>query len=276
MVLDPGDRSLPTGFAPGVPAGRVVAPKDAATVMLVRDGSAGLEVFLQKRVKGMAFAAGMTVFPGGGVDPRDADVSVSWHGPEPDWWAQRFGCTPETARALVCAAVRETFEESGVLLAGPDAATLVGDTGHYAAARAALVARDLSLAEFLAGEDLVLRADLLRPWSNWVTPEGEPRRYDTRFFLAAMPTGQQADGSTSEAVEAYWATPRQALADFADGRCHLLPPTRVTLEELAEHSGAGTALEAERTLAKIIPKLVQRDGRWHVLLPGEPGFEEAK
>ncbi|MFF5352662.1 NUDIX hydrolase [Saccharopolyspora hirsuta] len=276
MVLDPGDRSLPRGFVPEMPEGRPVAPKDAATVMLVRDGSAGPEVFLQKRVKGMAFAAGMTVFPGGGVDPRDADVSVAWHGPGPDWWAQRFGCSPETARALVCAAVRETFEESGVLLAGPDATTLVGDTGHYAAARAGLVARDLSLAEFLAGEDLVLRADLLRPWSNWVTPEREPRRYDTRFFLAAMPTGQQADGGTSEAVAAYWATPQQALADCAEGRSHLLPPTRVTLEELAEHRSVSAALEAERTLSKIIPKLVERDGRWHVLLPGEPGFEEAK
>ncbi|MDA3624867.1 NUDIX hydrolase [Saccharopolyspora sp. WRP15-2] len=261
---------------PETPSDRPVVPKDAATVMLVRDGSAGLEVFLQKRVKAMAFAAGMTVFPGGGVDPRDADISVSWHGPGPDWWAERFGCSPEIARALVCAAVRETFEESGVLLAGPDASTLVGDTSHYAEARAGLVARDLSLAEFLAREDLVLRADLLRPWSNWVTPEGEPRRYDTRFFLAAMPTGQHADARTSEAVEAYWATPEQALADFAEGRCQLLPPTRVTLQQLAEHGSASAALESERTMDKIIPKLVKRDGRWYVLLPGEPGFEEAK
>ncbi|HEX5402792.1 MAG TPA: NUDIX hydrolase, partial [Pseudonocardiaceae bacterium] len=98
-------------------------PRHAATVILARDGAAGIEVFLLRRVMGMAFAGGMTVFPGGGVDQRDADASVAWTGPPADWWAERFGCEPGLARALVCAAVRETFEESGVLLAGPDPAT---------------------------------------------------------------------------------------------------------------------------------------------------------
>jgi 8-oxo-dGTP pyrophosphatase MutT (NUDIX family) len=275
MVLLPEDRSLPTGFVLETPPERPAAPKDAATVILLRDGPTSPEVFLQRRVKGMPFAGGMTVFPGGGVDQRDADVSVSWSGPDANWWAERFGCSPELARALVCAAVRETFEESGVLLAGPDAATVVGDTSRYAEARDALVSRELSLANFLADEGLVLRADLLRPWANWLTPEREPRRYDTRFFLAAMPAGQQADSVTSEAVDAYWATPQQALADFDDGRCHLLPPTRVTLGELVECGSLAAALAAERTLDKVMPKLVRRNDRWYAVLPGEPGFEEA-
>jgi 8-oxo-dGTP pyrophosphatase MutT (NUDIX family) len=274
MVLLPEDRSLPMGFVPETPPERPATPKDAATVVLLRDGATGPEVFLQRRVKGMPFAGGMTVFPGGGVDQRDADVSVSWSGPDANWWAERFGCSPELARALVCAAVRETFEESGVLLAGPDAATVVGDTSHYADARAALVSREQSLAEFLSDEALVLRADLLRPWANWLTPEREPRRYDTRFFLAAMPDGQRADAVTSEAAEAYWATPQQALADFGDGRCHLLPPTLVTLGELAECGNLAAALATERTLGKIIPKLVRRNDRWYAVLPGEPGYEE--
>ncbi|RRO15065.1 NUDIX hydrolase [Saccharopolyspora rhizosphaerae] len=269
------DRSLPTGFVPEDRPDKPVRPKHAATVVLLRDGSSGPEVFLQRRVKGMAFAGGMTVFPGGGVDQRDADASVAWSGPGPEWWAQRFGCTTEVARALVCAAVRETFEESGVLLAGPDSTTVVEDTTGYSAARQDLVSRDVSLAGFLAQEGLVLRADLLRPWANWVTPEQEPRRYDTRFFLAAMPAGQRADAVTTEAAEAYWATPQQALADFREGRCHLLPPTEVTLSEMAEFDALPAALAAERTLTKIMPKLIERDGRWHAVLPGEPGFEEA-
>ncbi|MEV6229620.1 NUDIX hydrolase [Saccharopolyspora shandongensis] len=276
MVQLPEDRVLPTGFVSDELPTQPAAPKDAATVMLLREGAAGPEVFLQRRVKGMAFAGGMTVFPGGGVDQRDADASVAWTGPDADWWADRFGCRPDVARALVCAAVRETFEESGVLLAGPDPTAVVGDTSHYAGARAALVSREMSLAKFLADEGLVLRADLLRPWANWVTPEREPRRYDTRFFLAAMPAGQRADAVTSEASEAYWSTPQQALADFEAGRCHLLPPTRVTLGELAECGSLPAALAVERTLGKVMPKLVRRNDRWYAVLPGEPGFEEAK
>ncbi|MGI8309544.1 NUDIX hydrolase [Saccharopolyspora hattusasensis] len=276
MLQLPEDRSLPTGFVPGTPPEQPAAPKDAATVMLLRDGATGPEVFLQRRVKGMPFAGGMTVFPGGGVDQRDADASVAWSGPDADWWAERFGCSPDVARALVCAAVREMFEESGVLLAGPDHTTVVGDTSRYADARAALVSREVSLAKFLADEGLVVRADLLRPWANWVTPEREPRRYDTRFFLAAMPQGQRADAVTTEAAEAYWATPKQVLEDFERGRCHLLPPTRVTLSELAECGTLPTAFAAERTLDKILPKLVRRNDRWHAVLPGEPGFQEAK
>ena len=149
--------------------GPPAVPKDAATVALVREGAAGMEMFLLRRVTGMAFAGGMTVFPGGGVDRRDADTSVAWVGPEPAWWGSRFGCDPRIARALVCAAVRETFEESGVLLAGKDDA-VVADAVQYADGRHALVNREVSLAQFLADAGLVLRADLLRPWANWVTP----------------------------------------------------------------------------------------------------------
>lgn len=269
-------RVLPAGFVPQEAPEAPAVARDAATVMLVRDGDRGLEVFLQRRVRGMAFAGGMTVFPGGGVDSRDADASVGWAGPEPAWWAERFGCSPETARALVCAAVRETFEESGVLLAGPEAGSVVDEVGRFAESRAQLESRERSLAEFLADADLVLRADLLRPWSHWVTPEREPRRYDTRFFLAALPEGQLADSGTSEAAEAYWSTPRDALDDFRAGRCQLMPPTETTLAELAEHDTLESVLPTERPLRPIMPKLLERDGRWHAVLPGEPGYEEAK
>ena len=126
----------------------------------------------------------MGVFPGGGVDPSDGTADVRWSGPSPAWWAERFGVDEARAKALVCAAVRETFEECGVLLAGPTEDTVVADTAGYAEARRQLESRELSFADFLTRENLVLRADLLRPWANWITPVQEGRRYDTRFFVA--------------------------------------------------------------------------------------------
>lgn len=265
----PEDMTLPEEFVPEVPPEAPVHPRDAATVMLLRDTASGPEVFLQRRVEGMPFAGGMTVFPGGGVDRRDADTSVDWSGPAPSWWAERFGCAPGTARALVCAAVRETFEESGVLLAGPDARTVVSETSAYSEARDALASRELSLAGFLAEAGLVLRADLLRPWGNWVTPEAEPRRYDTRFFLAAMPPGQRADAVTTEVAHAYWQRPAEALEDRQRGRCGLLPPTWVTLTELAACGSVPDALATERRIGRVVPRLVRRDGAWRVVLAEE-------
>ncbi|MFD0199720.1 MULTISPECIES: NUDIX hydrolase [Saccharothrix] len=263
----PDDLVLPGHFAPEDFTGPPVRPRDAATVVLVRDGAAGLEAFLLRRVAGMAFAGGMTVFPGGGVDQRDADTSVAWSGPPPTWWASRFGCSVELATALVCAAVRETFEESGVLLAGPSATSVVADTAAFAAARAALVARELSLAQFLASEGLVLRADLLRPWANWLTPEEEPRRYDTYFFVAVLPSGQRADGATTEASDAVWQRPGDALADRKAGRRALMPPTWVTLSELDELGSVAAVLAAPRTVSKVIPKLVREGDVLRVVVP---------
>jgi 8-oxo-dGTP pyrophosphatase MutT (NUDIX family) len=248
--------------------------KDAATVILSRDGTGGPEVFVLRRVLGMAFAAGMTVFPGGGVDPRDADTSVAWTGPDPEWWARRFGCPPALARALVCAAVRETFEESGVLLAGPDPDTVVADTSEFAAARQALVARELSLAEFLTANGLRLRADLLRPWSNWQTPTRERRRYDARFFLAELPAGQRADGVTTEADDSGWRRPADVLDDWRSGRAGLMPPTWMTLAEVAEYGSVADAMRAEREIERITPTLVRDDGTFRVVLPGDPRYQE--
>jgi 8-oxo-dGTP pyrophosphatase MutT (NUDIX family) len=268
----PKELVLPEGFVPPQPPDPPVVPTDAATVILVRDGVSGLEAFLLRRVIGMAFAGGMTAFPGGGVDRRDADASVAWNGPDASWWASRFGCDPAMARALVCSAVRETFEESGVLLAGPDAAGVVSDARPFHDARKDLVERKYSLAQFLAANTLVLRADLLRPWANWVTPAEESRRYDTRFFLAAMPAGQHADGATTEAQDVAWQRPAEALRDWEEGRRGLLPPTWMVLAELNEHPTVASAMAAERTVDKIIPKLVRDGMRVRVVLPGDPAY----
>ena len=178
--------------------------------MLIRDTADGIKVFLMRRHSAMDFVAGVMVFPGGGVDDRDRNADVAWFGPEPAWWAERFGVEPDLAEALVCAAARETFEESGVLFAGPadDPDGIVGDASIYRDARAALEDRSLSFGEFLRRENLVLRADLLRPWANWVTPKEErTRRYDTYFFVGALPEGQRADGENTETDRADWITP---------------------------------------------------------------------
>ena len=212
--------------------------RPAATVMLVRElreNPAGIAVFLMRRHAAMEFAAGTVVFPGGGVDDRDRNADIAWAGPPPAWWAQRFGIDNELAEALVCAAARETFEECGVLFAGPadDPGAIVGDASVYRESRQALADRTLSFADFLRRENLVLRADLLRPWANWVTPENErTRRYDTYFFVGALPEGQRADGDNTESDRAEWATPQAAIAEFEAGRCFLLPPTWTQLDSL--------------------------------------------
>jgi 8-oxo-dGTP pyrophosphatase MutT (NUDIX family) len=253
----------------------VPAPRDAATVALLRDAPDGPEVYLLRRVRGMAFAGGMHVFPGGAVDPADAHAdahgAVSWSGPSPAQFAAAFGCDEPLARALVCAAVRETFEESGVLLAGPSPHEVLEDvsTDDWEQARRALEARELSLSELLARQGLVLRADLLRPLAHWITPEVEERRFDTRFFLARMPAGQVCREAGSEADRRLWVRPQDAL----DRELVMLPPTRTVLLDLAGHADVEAALAAHRPIRPVLPKLVvDDDDEVAFLLPDDPGY----
>jgi len=257
-----------------------VVPRPAATVLLLRDhpdappGRAPLQVFLQRRVAGMAFAGGMTVFPGGAVDAADVPDPQLWAGPAPDWWAARLQCPTALAGALVQAAVRETFEECGVLLAAAPHPGAELDAQLLGAARADIVARRRSLGELLRGAGLRLRADLLRPWARWITPESEPRRYDTAFFVALVPDGQAADAHTSEAVEATWWYPDEALACADRGEIRLMTPTEHTLREIAALPDSAAVLAAadDRTVRAVAPRVVQRDGRRVVLLPGDPAY----
>ncbi|ARR79393.1 putative NUDIX/MutT-family hydrolase [Mycobacterium intracellulare subsp. yongonense] len=245
-----------------------LVPRPAATVMLVRDTGPGLGVFLMRRHAKMEFAAGTMVFPGGGVDDRDRNADIAWAGPPPEWWAQRFGIEPDLAEALVCAAARETFEESGVLFAGPAGRgrsapdSIVGDASVYGDARRALADGTLSFADFLRRENLELRSDLLRPWANWVTPEAErTRRYDTYFFVGALPRGQRADGENTESDSAGWTTPEAAIEDFAAGRSFLLPPTWTQLDSLAGRTVA-EVLAVERQIVPVQPHLEIQGDNW--------------
>ena len=229
-----------------------------------------------RRQPSMAFAAGAMVFPGGSVDPRDADEQVDWTGPDAAEWGRIFDAPPELARALVCAAVRETFEESGVLLAGPSADSVVEDTtsDEWEADRLALLDHSLSLAELLSRRGLVLRADLLRPWSRWITPVIEPRRFDTRFFAAALPAGQRTRDVGGEASAVAWVEPAAALTAGQREELRLMPPTRVSLSELADCGSREAALTGPRQVAPIIPELQLRNGAVWLTVPGLPGYSE--
>src|SRR5690349_6734092 len=171
--------------------GTVAEPRHAATVVVLRSTSSGLEVFLMRRRATVGFAAGMYVFPGGSVQQTDYD-KTPWIGPAPEIWAERFSCEPRLAGALVIAAAREAFEETGILFAGPDENSVVGEVepAEWGQTRKALESKEISFAELLRDRGLRLRADLLGAWAHWITPAFEPRRFDTRFFVASMPAGQ--------------------------------------------------------------------------------------
>jgi 8-oxo-dGTP pyrophosphatase MutT (NUDIX family) len=293
-----------TGLRPAV-------PRDAATVILVRPDAEtgtdtgtetdGVEVYLLRRTKALEFAPGACVFPGGSVDARDADPGIAetgWAGPDPADFGQLLGVPADRARALVCAAVRETFEESGVLLAGPSPAELVPDSADLARDRRALLDGSLSLSDLLGRRRLLLRADLLTPWARWITPEVSPRRFDTWFFAAALPAGQLAglaaagagaaagsgegagtgeaagtgegvggEGGGGESDSGTWWRPSAALEAARAGQITLLPPTAVTLAELAAYGDVAGILRERRMITPLLPKVVVEDERAWLAMP---------
>jgi 8-oxo-dGTP pyrophosphatase MutT (NUDIX family) len=264
------------GYVADVVQGRLapVAPRDAASVLLLRPAPGGIEVFLLRRARSMAFAPGASAFPGGSVDPRDSEEEVAWAGPGPAAWGRQLAAPPALARALVCAAVRETFEETGVLLAGPTDATLVADTSEagWEADRRAVADHSLSLAALLHRRGLVLRSDLLRPWARWITPEAEPRRFDTRFFVAALPPGQLTRHVGGEADQSAWWQPEAALQAARERRLALFPPTAVCLADLAACGEVAAALQATPDLSPVAPQVVAADGEFWLVLPANVDY----
>ncbi len=251
-------------------------PRDAATVILLRQAASGVEAFLLRRTAELEFAPGACVFPGGSVDTRDADEDIGWAGPEPADSGGLLDVPPDRARALVCAAIRETFEESGVLLAGPSnssSADLVSDSAALARDRHALLVGSTSLGEVLRRRGLVLRADLLTPWARWITPEPSPRRFDTWFFAAALPPGQTATAAPEghadpgESESGTWLGPAAALEAAQAGEITLLPPTAVTLGELARHPDVAGILARRLVIAPRLPKVIVEDGRARLAMP---------
>jgi 8-oxo-dGTP pyrophosphatase MutT (NUDIX family) len=267
--------------------------RDAATVMLVRDavdgaGGPAVEVCMLKRNLASEFVAGAYVFPGGAVDPADrGDAADELSRGLSDADASRILGVESGGLAFWVAALRECFEEAGVLLAQPrDAAdgTLLLDTTDPAE-RARFEAHRLGINEGRTGlldvcreEGLVLAADTVHYVSHWITPELAPRRYDTRFFVTAAPPGQVAHHDDGETIATIWVRPDDALARFEAGEIELLPPTIANLGELAAHSSTDEVMtwaRAVRDVPTILPIVLMEDGRLLILRPGDEGYEQA-
>lgn len=238
VFLIPAD-ALPPGFAEKVAAGdfTAAATRPAATVLLVRDSGDGPEVLLLRRHRRSGFAAGAWVFPGGVVDGGDGDLALveRMDGPTPMQWAERLGLDdPAEAVSFVTAAVREAFEETGILLARvADDATNPGGQEGLEIARRALLAEVVDLRQVIVTRSLRIMGDRLIYVAHWITPEPEPRRYDTRFFLARVEADAVCTPHEAEMTESVWLTARGALHFFESGSLKMLPPTVHTLRRLA-------------------------------------------
>lgn len=240
----------------------------AATVVLLRDGAAGIEVLLMRRPDTMSFAPGMHVFPGGRVDPaQDGRATVHGWVPEGDW------AEPRMARALVAAGVRETFEEAGVLLAVDRSGRTVLPDADWGRDRAACELAG-GFPSMLRRRRLHLDAEMLVPVAHWITPEVEAKRFDTRFLAAELPAGQWVQPHETETDTGVWVAPSDALAAYAAGRMAMLPPTVAVLGALRDHRGAGDALAWARTHTVVPllprPRIEGEDVRW-VLVHGYSG-----
>jgi len=252
----------------------------AATVALVRDTPEGLEVLLLQRSLSSGFMPGVHVFPGGGLDAadHDAELHAMCVGID-DTAASRTLGIERGGLAYWIAAIREAFEEAGILLAYDAGGGMVALTGaaeqRFRAHRRALHEGASGLAGIARSESLRLATDRLLYFSHWITPVGAPRRYDTRFFLAVAPQEQEAAHDNREAIAHVWMRPAEALERHGRGEIKMRTPTIKTLELFTRFATAESliaGLRAQDSIPALLPR-VAKDGR--TLLPGEPGYEEA-
>jgi 8-oxo-dGTP pyrophosphatase MutT (NUDIX family) len=249
-----------------------VVPRDSSTVILLRDGQKGLEVFMLERDLRSDFAGGAYVFPGGTVDDRDTDSAA----------ADALDRPPETAvaDAFHLCAIRETFEEAGVLLArrGDDVVRFgtMNEQERFAEYRREFNARGGSLAKLAADEELRFAGDLLHYYQRWITPEFSPKRYDTRFFVAGMPEGQEPLHDDVETTDSTWIRPVDALTQAAEGLFSIIFPTRKCLESLTRFEVADDVIASTRgkQIDAVLPKVVLSDGQARVVLPGDATLHE--
>ncbi|MDE3065077.1 MAG: NUDIX domain-containing protein [Acidobacteriota bacterium] len=247
-------------------------PRPASTLLVVRDAEAGAEVLMVRRNLQSDFVGGAFVFPGGAVDPSDATMTRVAGLSEADADAV-LGVVG--ARAYFVAALRELFEEAGVLVARDGrGAPLVVD---LAPARRELNAGRLGFDEVLEREGLWLDLSGLAYLAHWVTPVGPPRRYDTRFFVVRAPAGQEAAHDDAETVAAVWVRPLDALAAQARGEYEMIFPTIRTLQSIAHLGAADEVLafaRSQRRVERVEPRLIERDGSVRVVVPGDEGYED--
>lgn len=245
-----------------------VVARPASTVLLVRDGASGLEVFMVVRHHKIDFASGALVFPGGSVDPGDYAIAA-----DPARCAAD-AATDERGRALRVAAIRETFEECGVLLARPRGASALIDGARCAAIAAKAAGRSFS--ELIAAEDLSLALDALTPFAHWITPPIMPKRFDTHFYIAPAPADQSALHDGSESVDSTWINPGRALADAETGKYTIVLATRLNLRRLGESHDVASALAAVRArrIVTVEPTAVKSETGFTLTIPREAGYGE--
>jgi 8-oxo-dGTP pyrophosphatase MutT (NUDIX family) len=242
-------------------------PLPSATILLLRDGESGLEVFMVKRHHQIDFASGALVFPGGKVDAHDGDHNLRKH-------ADGADNLDELHLSLAACAVREGFEESGILLARKS-----GQRDYVDAARATALApwrpklnnSEIGLADFLAQEDLRLACDALVPFARWITPVFMPKRFDTYFYVAAAPAGQLGRHDGFESVDSVWLNPLEAIGDK---RWTIIFPTRMNLLKLGKAKTAAEAIARAKAepVVTVEPKVVARDGANFLTIPEEAGY----
>lgn len=261
-----------------------VEARDAASVMLLRDApdGGGLEVLMVRRHAKSDFAADMYVFPGGGVEEADCDEVMAGlcegTGREEAMSIITDAPSPSRALGIFVAGIRETFEETGILLAREASGEFVSCRGERAARFAAMreAARDggTTFGEMVAGEGLRLATDSMTYFAHWITPELSPIRFDTRFFLAPAPPCQEALHDDIEITGYVWMTPEEALADGERGTFPMLPPTMINLMAIADFPTVEDALDtaAGEKVAAILPRLVLEDGKLRLLLPDDPQY----
>jgi 8-oxo-dGTP pyrophosphatase MutT (NUDIX family) len=244
-------------------------PKPAATVLIVRDAqspSSGLEVLMVRRSAGMAFGASAWVFPGGKVAAADAD---------PAWDALSGGNYSHEARALRIAAAREVFEESGLLLATREGRGVDADEcASFDAMRGVVEKEPGEFLKLVREAGMYLTLDRLVPFAHWITPEFEPRRFDTHFFLVRAPEGQVVKHDGHEAVDHSWVAPLDLIEKRKTGEAKLMFPTRLNLQVLGRSANAAEA-EAAALAKKVVtvePRVEQREHGKVLVIPAEAGY----
>jgi 8-oxo-dGTP pyrophosphatase MutT (NUDIX family) len=240
-----------------------VEAKPASTVMLLRDSGSGLEVFMVVRHHQIDFASGALVFPGGRMEESDVEL------------AQSIAHCPQSldldvaARSLRVAAIRESFEECGILLARPD-----GAADLISAERLRMIDRRAPFAEILRRENLVLAIDLLVPFAHWITPPFVPKRFDTHFFVAPAPSDQVVAHDGRETVDSIWISPRAALEEGKRGRFTLVFATERNLWKLARFSDCASAMAAAKAdpIVTVMPERIATEHGYSLKIPAAAGY----
>ena len=252
--------------------------KPAATVILMREAEeSGFEIFIVKRSSRSSFGS-LYVFPGGKLDPEDTerDLYACCEGMNDEEASARLGIENDGLSFWI-ACIRECFEETGVLLTNPND-SLIQEYEKLSSLRKQLNNKEISFKDICISESLRLRTNNIVPCAHWITPAIEPKRFDTRFFLAKVNAKQLASHDGFELTESFWIKPKDALVKLKEGKMNMILPTISNIEQLAEFSSAFEAFNyfeglGNNAIKSILPKFVKQDGKWVGFLPGEEGYE---